>query len=83
MESLTKDMFYAVRGAATSWGNGRKRNGPGRGEDRESLISQNGRQMTITSAEVQGSVTVCLFYGMISSDVINSLELEHLFASRQ
>ena len=54
MESLTKDIFYKVRGAATRWGKRRKRNGPGRGKDRESLISRNGRQMSITSAEVQG-----------------------------
>lgn len=54
MESLTKDIFYKVRRAAASWGKRRKRNGPGRGKDRESLMSRNGKQMTITSAEVQG-----------------------------
>jgi len=84
MESLTKDIFYRVRTAATSWGKRRKRNGLGRGKDRESMVSQNGRQMTITSAEVQGSASMCtVFYEMISSDVINSLELEHLFTSCQ
>jgi len=35
MESLTKDMCYQVRRAATSWGKRRKRNGLGRGKDRE------------------------------------------------
>lgn len=59
MESLTKDIFYKVLRAATSWGKRRKRNGLGRGKDRECMISRNGRQMTITSAEVQGLAGLC------------------------
>ena len=82
MESLTKDIFYTVRRTTTSWWKRRKRNGLGRGKDRECMVSRNGRQnMTITSAEVQGLAVCVIVYGMISSDVINSLELEHLFTS--
>ena len=38
----------------------RKYNGLGRGKGRESLISRNGKQTTITSAEVQGLTSVSM-----------------------
>jgi len=70
---LTKDIFYTVREergeeeVVTDW------EGAKTGRDR--YLDRNGKEMTITSAEVQGSASVqCIVYVMISrNNVISSL----------